>query len=720
MDKKTGKQKVDKETGELVFTKVPYQINGRHASSTNSGTWTTYDDVIGHVSKYSGVGFVLSEDDEFVIIDLDDCITSSGELSDMGREIVDSLNSFTEVSQSGNGLHIVVKADNIKGFNNQKEGVEMYSKERFFAMTGDIFSNLEEIEERKDIVMYLHDTYSPKNRDKEPKEFESQPEVYSDEYLLTKARNANNKDVFIALYDEGDTSGYESESEADMALANRLAFWSKNINQVERLMRNSALNRDKWDKHPDYLRERTIKKALSGVENSYSDGFFLNVEDSSKTLKKGDWWHINENGTKTFLHNKMALYILQEHHIARFPDEHGDLYIYNENNGIYEIDKTFRTLRAIIRKLDFLKRDKVKEVQDFILDMSQVVRKEDKKHIAVKNGLLQLPEMNFLDFTPDVFITKKLPTKYNPDAYDSFVADTLKKVTENHVPTFHNICEMFGAVLYPTLLVPKMFYLYGRSADNGKSTLLFMIQKTFNDGNNMSAVSPQKLAENTFAGSEIYGKMANIIDDLPDETIEDSGALKTIITGGYLNIEAKNKDGRTVLMDTVCITASNHFPNFKEHGNQINKRLYIIPFDHNFSEDNDKLSEPESMKELAKESAKEYVLLLAIKGIQSMTKKTGDVLTHNEKVANITEEFSELNDPLSDYFSEYDKEYFEEVKGTRAYEDYLSWCDMNNIRHTLGMKRFKTEVSGKYNMRWTDKMVKLNGDWKTVKGFKAK
>ncbi len=178
-------------------------------------------------------------------------------------------------------------------------------------------------------------------------------------------------------------------------------------------------------------------------------------------------------------------------------------------------------------------------------------------------------------------------------------------------PTIENITEMFGAVLYPKLLVPKMFYLYGRSAHNGKSSTLFMIHKTFNDGcNNISAISPQKLANNTFAGSSIYGKIANIVDDLPDEPITDSGTFKTIITGGYIDIEFKNRPSQTVQMSTICITASNHYPNFRETGTQINKRLHIIPFDHNFAQDEDALPEMETMKRLETQQAREYVLLL--------------------------------------------------------------------------------------------------------------
>ncbi|MFB4472726.1 phage/plasmid primase, P4 family [Oceanobacillus caeni] len=445
--------------------------------------------------------------------------------------------------------------------------------------------------------------------------------------------------------------------------------------------------------------------------------FQLHVDDGDKIIQKGSWWLENENKTRTFLHDRMAKYVLQEYKIVRFPDKHGDIYIYNESTGIYEIDKTCRYLRSIIRQLEFLKNQKVREVQEYIIDTSPVVREETTNYVAVENGLLELEGMEFKEFTPDVFVTSKIPTKYNPDAYDEFVDNTLKKVSDNHEPTINNICEMFGAVLYPKLLVPKMFYLYGRSAHNGKSTVLTMIHKTFNNGSNMAAISPQKLADNTFAANSIYGKLANIVDDQPDKSIEDSGSLKTIITGGYIDVEAKNKDSRTVQMNTVCITASNHYPNFKEYGNQINKRLYIIPFDHDFMNDPEVISEMESMKKLGTESAREYVLKLAVEAIKAMKNRSENVLTYNEKVIEASEEFAELNDPLTDYFAEFDKNYFEEHAGTRTYEDYLEWCNEHNIRHTLGLKKFKVAVSAKYNMIWKDKKIKINGRWVTKKGF---
>src|SRR5699024_10147551 len=148
------------------------------------------------------------------------------------------------------------------------------------------------------------------------------------------------------------------------------------------------------------------------------------------------------------------------------------------------------------------------------------------------------------------------------------------------------------------------------------------------------------------------------------------------------------------------------------------KRLYIMPFDYDFTTDPDCISEPESMALLESESAREYVLKLAVDALKEMVNRTGEALTYNEKVEEATQNFSEYNDPLADFFSEYDKDFFEEVRGTDALEEYSTWCKDNHIQHPLGHRRFKDAVNAKYNMEWKDKRVKINGQWRTVKGFK--
>ena len=74
-----------------------------------------------------------------------------------------------------------------------------------------------------------------------------------------------------------------------------------------------------------------------------------------------------------------------------------------------------------------------------------------------------------------------------------------------------NIYEMFAQVLYPKILIDQIIYLLGTVADNGKSTVQHIIKATFDSGNQISSVSPQRLANNHFAGSSIYGKWPTLL-----------------------------------------------------------------------------------------------------------------------------------------------------------------------------------------------------------------
>ncbi|MGH1327105.1 phage/plasmid primase, P4 family [Bacillus pretiosus] len=726
-------------------TKVPYQVNSKMAQANNRNTWSSFEIVVEKYKQggYDGIGFVFSKQDDYVGIDLDKCCVD-GDLSELAQEIMNIVPSYTEYSPSGKGIHIIAKGKiPLRGPGTGKKvpsiGLEVYRHTRYFTFTGDSINN-HPVEESTENLKILFQKYIEK------KEVPAAPKTSS----VSKESNINNlsnSELWERMFNSKNGRAIRNlfcgmlinsdHSSTDMALANHLAFWAdKDAVKMDSMFRESALIRDKWDKpHSSDGRtygQMTIEKAIESTHSSVSDynhsSDYIrknnvhspnNEQVETNGIKKGSWWSEN-NGRTSFLHHIMVEYILQENKIVRFPNEDGDIYVYNKATGIYEIDKTCRKLRSLVREAEILKRNQVREVQEYIMDMSPVVNEESKNHIAVENGLLHLDSMQFKEFTPDVFVTKKIPTKYNSKAFDSFVEKTLMKVSDEHLPTIKNIHEMFGAVLYPTLLVPKMFYLYGRSAHNGKSTVLYMIQKTFNSGDNISAISPQKLAENAFAGSSIYGKLANIVDDQPDEVIRDSGTLKTIITGGYVDIEFKGKSSQTVQMNTVCITASNHYPNFREHGNQINKRLHILPFDHNFMSDPDRMSEMESMKQLETVSAKEYVLKLAVDAIKDMKQRTADILTYNEKAEEAKQNFMEYNDPLADFFFEYDKQFFEEVRGTDALKAYDEWCKDNHVQYPLGQKQFKDAVCTKYGMEWKDKKVKINGTSKTVKGFKSK
>ncbi len=125
------------------LTKVPYgPRTGRKASSTDSLDWSTFEEAVAAYERdgrYSGIGFVFTSGDPFTGIDLDDCCDSeTGELFEWAQHWVDLFDSYTELSPTGRGVHIIVRGKTPHNGRRTKDGktVEIYSTERYFTVTG--------------------------------------------------------------------------------------------------------------------------------------------------------------------------------------------------------------------------------------------------------------------------------------------------------------------------------------------------------------------------------------------------------------------------------------------------------------------------------------------------------------------------------------------------------------------------------------------------------
>ncbi|QFF98781.1 DNA primase [Psychrobacillus glaciei] len=709
------------------FDKVPYQTNGiDKADSTRNHTWGSFKDIEEAYlnGNVEGIGFVLSEDDPYCVIDIDG-LENVEVLPALAQEITDL--SYAELSPSGSGIHIWLKGfyhDKEKFKNkNTKLGYEIYSNERFMTFTGETLNNLP-ISEGTKINSFIEKIFK---REEQVQSFITKRNdnfgraaLSEEEVIHIACNNPKTGERFKSFLRGGWEQNYNSDfSSGDLAFLNDLAFWTNcDYGMMDSIYRKSTLMREKFDRPQNgttYGNEQ-IMKAISECANTF------NPPKGEDEKIKGPWWRTNGNGSISFLHQVLAKEVLKKYHIVRYPSPHSDLYYFNPKKGIYEQDKSGRQINGIIRKFDEdLKSGQIKEVHNYITDLSPIINKVNENYIALKNGILNFTTFEIEPFNPGVFILQKVSVEYKPNAYDSFVESTLKKVTKGHAASIENIKEIFACVLYPGVLVPKIHYLLGRSAHNGKSSILNLIHETFNkDGGNISAVTPQKLASSTFAGSSIYGKLANIVDDNPTSLIEDSGLLKTIVTGGFAEIEKKGRDSETVRLSATFIIASNHFPNLNESGNAINRRLNIIPFDHNFSLDDDCLPDEESMRLTKSDSASEYVLKLAIDALKRMMNNpSSDKLTVNDRAQEAISAFAEHNDPLADFFHEFDEQYFNDVRGARALEDYEQYCRENRIP-PMETKKFKEVVNTKFNMEWKDKTINESGFWKTVKGFKSK
>lgn len=269
--------------GKDVIGKVPYQPNGTRAKSNDSSTWSTfttaqmtYQDIGG----FDGICWMMpTKPSGLIFIDIDHCVTS-GIIEPWALDVVKEFDTYTEISQSGNGLHLLLNGTKpIKRCRKMGSPYEIYDCLRPCYLTGNTIEGHTTIEARQEPLNRLFETIFAKElmqANEQQTTAASGLSCLSDEAVILKATTAKNGQDFEALW-EGSLLGYmdpntgkPDESAADLALMNNIAFYCCGDKvQMERIFSASALGkREKWTSRQDY-RERTISKALEGRTKFY-------------------------------------------------------------------------------------------------------------------------------------------------------------------------------------------------------------------------------------------------------------------------------------------------------------------------------------------------------------------------------------------------------------------------------------------------------------------
>ena len=239
-------------------TKVPYSAKTSRSLDVNKvQDFASFEEAfnIYSLGGYSGLGFVFHENHSYSFIDLDD---TEGDEAAFERQlrIFKSFDSYSELSPSGKGLHIIVKGKVPTG--RRRAHVEMYSTMRYATMTGNVHAD-KSIAERQELLTQLwtelggsvnNITYT--GDDKEPA---------PDNEIITRALNAVNGDKFEKLLNGEWQSYYSSQSEADIAFIDIVAFYTQNRNQIARIFRASPLGQRDKAKRVDYV-DRMILKSF--------------------------------------------------------------------------------------------------------------------------------------------------------------------------------------------------------------------------------------------------------------------------------------------------------------------------------------------------------------------------------------------------------------------------------------------------------------------------
>ncbi len=266
------------------LTKIPYQLNGSKASSTNPETWNTFDSIVkgAAIDRTQGIGIMT--DGSFIGFDLDGCLNpQTGELAPWALPIVNAC-GYVEITPSGTGVRGYVAGtlppgrrrfaiDVAAGFGD-KVGIEAYSEKRFFTVTGERLGNSSSLIADTNVIYELCETTSREYAAQKKKtaqgfqaddkdssvQFHSVPgTVVTSKLAVLMYGQIVSQKPFVIKDEHGNYVTAPSQSEADMSLAVLLAMkHGDSADAIDADFRESSLYRPKWDR----LAETTIQKAV--------------------------------------------------------------------------------------------------------------------------------------------------------------------------------------------------------------------------------------------------------------------------------------------------------------------------------------------------------------------------------------------------------------------------------------------------------------------------
>ena len=397
----------------------------------------------------------------------------------------------------------------------------------------------------------------------------------------------------------------------------------------------------------------------------------------------------------TFLFDKFATYIKNNNHIIKLNNQ---LHLYKD--GVY-VDGQAEIEAEMIKHISNLNRAKRTEVMAYLnLLIRENTPASDVNMIAFKNGVYDIIKDTFVPFAPTLIMTNKINWDYNPAAYSDLVDNTLNKIACQDKQVRMLLEEAIGYCFYRRNELGKAFILIG-DRSNGKSTFLDMVKTMLGD-DNIASLDMGELGDR-FKTAELFGKLANIGDDIGDEFIANAAVFRKLVTGERLNVERKGQDPFEFNNYSKMLFSANNIPRIKDKTGAVQRRLTIIPFDAKFSVD-DPDYKPYIKYELREQDCMEYLILLGLEGLKRVLKNQG--FTSSNRVQQELDEYEETNNPIIGFFKEVGIEEVENEPTKDVYKRYQEYCLANNLQ-PLSNIEFSKQIKKKFGFEIVDK--KVNG-----------
>lgn len=388
-----------------------------------------------------------------------------------------------------------------------------------------------------------------------------------------------------------------------------------------------------------------------------------------------------------FLFDKFAQFLKSEHHIVKIDNQ---LHVYAD--GIYK--GGHKAIESkMIKHIPQLSKAKRAEVISYLELLCNNAEMSGAEYIAFRNGVYNINTGELLPFSPDIVILNKIDWNYNPDAYSADIEKMFDKLACGDQTVRALLCEAVGYCFYRRNELRKAFILTGEK-QNGKSTYLKLINFLLGRDN----VTSLDLAElgQRFKPAELFGKLANIGDDIGDDFISNPAIFKKVVSGDPVNVERKGENPFDLKNYSKFLFSANNIPRIKDKSGAVISRLVIIPFNARFTKD-DPDFDPYIIYKLTTESAMEYLILLGLEGLKRVLRAYS--FTESESVEKALEEYEENNNPVLLFFKEIDRSEIVNKSTRDLFSRYAMFCaengfnPMSNVEFSKKVKRvFDLEI----------------------------
>jgi len=712
-------------------TKVPINpLTGGRAMSNNPATWGTFYDAIER-KDVKGIGFMFNGDG-IVGVDIDNCRNPvTGEIEDFAKDIINTIDSYTEISQSGKGIHIICNGKLPDG-KRRKGQVEMYETGRFFIMTGNVIDDAHtDIEDRTEELAVVHRKYlSDTKRAKTANYVETVLNLDEDE-ILQKAMSAKNGNLFSQLYAGNWKGFYKSQSEADMAFCNMLAFWcNRDYTMMDRIFRKSGMYRDKWDeKRGEYTYgEKTLREAIASCSEVYSASrksmdpldIDLGYDQLCATTNVPTDSEIETQDTTSDL-GRSKIFSQKYKDILRWC---GDMRSWLVWNGKYwESDRTLQVMQMAKETVDLMIfnaaknissakgeeevkrakqifRDTIKAKSERSIkamielaksDLPITIQQLDKDPYLLncQNGVVDLRTGELHPHKQDYYMTKITNANYEPEKRFKKFDQFLKDITcgdDELANYFQQICGMaaVGKVFYEGMCI---FYGSGR---NGKSTFLNLISRVFGDyacSINPEVLMSQKDGRQITGGVSVEGKRFVTAMEIEEGRRLSSAMLKKLASADPITERPLYQNERTFMPSHTLIMATNFLPKVSSTDAGTWRRIAVVPFKAKF----DGKREVKDFASVLFAEDADAILGWIVEGARKYI-ANGCNIVQPSVVKDATEQYRNAEDWLNNFLQECCEIGEYEESGGKLFEAYKEWCIQNNESYIRRNRDFALQL----------------------------